>query len=356
MHQINDYYYKLPKSLISQVPPGIRGNSRLLRLNRKSRSFSHHLFRDIGQFFRPSDILVINDTKVIPAKLLGKKKMGGKIELLLLDFAKHNERLTTEHPKVLSCLVKASRSPKSGTVLVFQDNLEAVILGSNRGIYSVIFNDMSSLKKAIYKFGQLPLPPYIKRSTSSCGKSCATDILRYQTVYASKEGAIAAPTAGLHITEKIIQKLKNMGITIVTITLHVGYGTFVPVRVDDIRKHEIHSEWFSISKKAANIINKAKEDGDRVVAVGTTSVRALEFSGKKNEILGESNGECDLFIYPGYKFKIVDAMITNFHLPCSTLLMLVSAFSGMDNVLNAYQAAISKKYNFFSYGDAMMID
>ena len=246
-------------------------------------------------------------------------------------------------------MIKTSKRPKDGTTLIFNQKLKANVVNFKDGIYTVKFSYKGDFEHIIDRIGRVPLPPYIKRNDDK------KDRTFYQTVYASRKGAVAAPTAGLHFSLSLMRKLKEKGVKIVAITLHVGYGTFLPVRVSDIRDHRIHSEWYSISKETADMINESKKAGHRIVAVGTTAVRTLEYASKENGIVVQGEGGCNLFIYPGYRFQTVDAMLTNFHLPKSTLLMLVSAFSTRENVLNAYKAAIEKQYRFFSYGDAMLI-
>jgi S-adenosylmethionine:tRNA ribosyltransferase-isomerase len=349
MFLLKDYDYHLPEELIAQRPIPRRDHSRLLFLHRKTGEISHHSFRDILNLFNNSDVLVVNNTKVIPARLFGQKETGGKAEVLILDYPKDENHMISQGECVCQCLIKTSKRPKDGTALIFNRELRAEVVNFKAGIYSVRFSYNGDLGHIISRIGHIPLPPYIKRNDDQ------TDRKFYQTVYASQKGAVAAPTAGLHFSQSLMKKLKEKGVKIVAITLHVGYGTFLPVKVSDIRDHRIHSEWYSISKEAAGMINESKKAGHRIIAVGTTSVRTLEFAAKKNGIVAQGAGRCDLFIYPGYKFKTVDALLTNFHLPKSTLLMLVSAFSTLENVLNAYKTAVENKYRFFSYGDAMLI-
>jgi S-adenosylmethionine:tRNA ribosyltransferase-isomerase len=292
---------------------------------------------------------VINDTEVIPARLLGQKETGGKAEVLILDYPGDKKSRIDNGEYVCRCLIKSSKRPKDGTTLIFDQKLKANVVNFKAGVYVVKFSYKGNFEQIIDRIGHVPLPPYIKRNDDK------NDRTFYQTVYASQKGAVAAPTAGLHFSLSLMKKLEEKGVKIVALTLHVGYGTFLPVRVSDIRDHRIHSEWYSISKETADMINESKQKGHRIVAVGTTAVRTLEYAGKENGIVAQGAGSCNLFIYPGYRFKTVDAMLTNFHLPKSTLLMLVSAFSTRDNVLNAYKAAIEKQYRFFSYGDAMLI-
>jgi S-adenosylmethionine:tRNA ribosyltransferase-isomerase len=345
MYSLSDYDYKLPESSIAQKPEEQRDRSKLLVLNRKKNYLSHHEFSKLPDFLTPEDLLVVNNTEVIPGRLLGQKDTGGKVEVLILDYAGGKGIL-------YQCLVKASKGPKPGSFLIFDQGLKARVISFDKGIYKLKFQCEDRFETVLYKIGNMPLPPYIKRGKEK--KPC-DDRKSYQTVYATQKGAIAAPTAGLHFTENLLEEISSRGVETVSVTLHVGYGTFLPVRVSDIREHEIHSEWYSISKKTADAINRAVLGKRRIVAVGTTSVRTLEYASDENGVVKPGEGYCDLFIFPGYKFKVVDSMITNFHLPQSTLLMLVSAFAGRETILNAYQEAISNKYRFYSYGDAMLI-
>ncbi len=349
MYSLNDYDYDLPEERIAQTPVAGRDQSKLLFMERTTGKIAHHKFSDIYDLLSPSDVLVINNTEVIPARLLGQKETGGKAEVFILDYPGDKKNRIDNGEYVCRCLIKSSKRPKDGTTLIFDQQLKANVVNFKAGVYVVKFSYKGNFEQIIDRIGHVPLPPYIKRNDDK------NDRTFYQTVYASQKGAVAAPTAGLHFSLRLMKKLKEKGVKIVALTLHVGYGTFLPVRVSDIRDHRIHSEWYSISKETADRINESKKKGHRIVAVGTTAVRTLEYAGKENGIVAQGEGSCDLFIYPGYKFKTVDAMLTNFHLPKSTLLMLVSAFSTRDNVLNAYKAAIEKQYRFFSYGDAMLI-
>ncbi len=356
MFLLDDYDYKLPEELISHAPQKHRDQSRLLKLSRKAGEFSHHGFSDIVDFLRVDDILVINNTRVIPGRVYGKKESGGKIEILILDYIGGKKNLATEGFFQCKCLVKASKRPANGSFLYFNEHLKAEVIDFENGIYILKFlltSENEDIDQILEDIGKMPLPPYIKREE---GKSPVDDKKTYQTVYASKKGAIAAPTAGLHFTEELFKKIESKGVQVAEVTLHVGYGTFSPVRVNDIRDHEIHTEFFSISKESADIINRGRENGQRVICVGTTSVRTLEYASDKNGKVQAGSGSCDLFIYPGYEFKVVDGIVTNFHLPKSTLLMLISAFSGHNNVFKAYEEAVREKYRFFSYGDGMFID
>ena len=349
MFSLNDYDYDLPEERIAQSPVKGRDQSKLLFMDRTTGEIAHHKFLDIYDLLSPSDVLVINNTEVIPARLLGQKETGGKAEVLILDYPGDKKSRIDNGEYVCRCLIKSSKRPKNGTTLIFDQQLKANVVNFKGGVYVVKFSYKGNFEQIIDRIGHVPLPPYIKR------KDDKNDRTFYQTVYASQKGAVAAPTAGLHFSLSLMKKLKEKGVKIVALTLHVGYGTFLPVRVSDIRDHRIHSEWYSISKETADMINESKKTGHRIVAVGTTAVRTLEYAGKENGIVAKGEGSCNLFIYPGYRFKTVDAMLTNFHLPKSTLLMLVSAFSTREKVLNAYKAAIEKQYRFFSYGDAMLI-
>ncbi len=353
MYLLDDYDYELPEDLIAQIPAPHRDDSRLLHLNRAADRVAHRKFRDVTELLRPSDVLVVNDTRVIPGRLHGRKATGGKVELLILDYGQPAGVPEADNRRTYHCLIKASKPAAAGTRLFFDQGLVAEVLGFCDGIYRVAFAAPEPFDDLLQCIGHMPLPPYIKRDADTPDEE---DRQRYQTVYARAQGAIAAPTAGLHFTDDILGSIEARGIIVTAVTLHVGYGTFVPVRVDDIREHRMHDEWFSITTETANIINRAKAEGRRVVAVGTTSVRTLEYATAEHGRLSPGSGRCDLFIYPGYFFKMVDAMITNFHLPRSTLLMLVSAFAGRTTVLRIYAEAVRQRYRFFSYGDAMLIE
>ncbi|MBT7086424.1 MAG: tRNA preQ1(34) S-adenosylmethionine ribosyltransferase-isomerase QueA [Desulfobacterales bacterium] len=345
MYSLTDYDYNLPEELIAQAPVDQRDLSRLLFLDREKGRVEHHIFQDLYDFLLPSDILVINNTEVIPGRLFGRKETGGKLEVLILDYSKgiinNNE---------YKCLIKASKQLKPKKKIFFDEGVKAEVVAFNDGVYTIKFMVENDFDEILDRIGNVPLPPYIRRSNNDPGDSES-----YQTVYASQKGAIAAPTAGLHFTEPLIEKIKSKGINIVPVTLHVGYGTFLPVRATDIRDHSIHSEWYSISKESAEIINHARSCGGRIIAVGTTSVRTLENAADDKGNISECSGNCELFIYPGYRFKVINGLVTNFHLPKSTLLMLVSALAGRENILNAYKEAVINLYRFYSYGDAMFI-
>jgi len=353
MFSLNDYHYDLPADLIAQRPALQRDRSKLLCLDRRSGALAHTTFSAIGAYLKAGDVLVLNNTAVVPGRLEGKKITGGKVEVLIADYAGGYKEAPANGRFVCRCLVKASKRPQSGSWLQFADELKAKVLDCANGLCTLEFWAAGNFDAMLDKIGQVPLPPYIKRNSGTM-PDC-DDLTSYQTVYASRKGAVAAPTAGLHFTPNLLSQLKAAGIQIVELTLHVGYGTFMPVRVDDIRRHTMHAEQFSISAPAADAINSARSAGHRVVAVGTTCVRTLEFAAGANGKIEAGGGSCDLFIYPGYRFKIVDALITNFHLPKSTLLMLVTAFAGRQNVFSAYQEAIRSRYRFYSYGDAMYI-
>ena len=354
MFQLTDYDYDLPESLIAQAPCAQRTDSRLLKVNRASDNIAHHHFYELDQFLKPGDLLVVNNTRVIPARLMGKKETGGRVEVLIIDYASGMKHLQEKGVFQCDCLIRASKRPKPGTVLHMDGNIKATVVDHKNRVSIVAFDGGKAFTTRLKDGGQIPLPPYIKRSGDQV--LAQKDKANYQTVYAEAEGAVAAPTAGLHFTEELMERLAAKGVNVARITLHVGYGTFVPVRVDDIREHEIHSEFFTVSPEAAQQINLTRENGGRVVAVGTTSVRTLEFLADGNGFIQHSTGQCDLYIYPGYRFKCVDAIITNFHLPKSTLLMLISAFYDRERILDAYKVAVEEKYRFFSYGDAMFIE
>jgi S-adenosylmethionine:tRNA ribosyltransferase-isomerase len=326
-----------------------RDHSKLLFLDQETGEVLHYRFHNILDLLNPSDVLVVNNTEVIPARLLGQKETGGKAEVLILSYPDGDKDRIDTGEFICRCMIKTSKRPKDGSTLFFDQGLTAKIVNFNDGIYRVKFLYTGRFEKLLDRIGRIPLPPYIKRTD---GKD---DRTFYQTVYASQKGAVAAPTAGLHFSESLLEKLRKKGVKVVAITLHVSYGTFLPVRVSDIRDHRIHSEWYFVGKQTADVINRQKAKGNRIVAVGTTCVRTLEYASNQNGVVAHGSGTCDLFIYPGYRFNVVDAMITNFHLPKSTLLMLVSAFAGRETVLKAYEAAIRERYRFFSYGDAMLI-
>ncbi|MBL4637829.1 MAG: tRNA preQ1(34) S-adenosylmethionine ribosyltransferase-isomerase QueA [Proteobacteria bacterium] len=337
--QLTDFQFELPPELIAQFPAKQRTASRLLSLEGKTGLLSDQQFVDLPQFLQPNDLLVFNNTKVIPARLLGQKDSGGKVEVLV-------ERVLDQH-RVLAH-VRSSKSPGAGRHLLLEDKLDVEVLGRQDALFELYFHSDTDVIDLLEAHGRLPLPPYIERDVAK------EDLERYQTVYAQHVGAVAAPTAGLHFDLPMLDSIKEMGIASTQVTLHVGAGTFQPVRVDNIKNHQMHSERIEVTDEVCQQVKATRARGGRVIAVGTTSVRALESASRSGDISPYS-GETDIFIYPGYEFKSVDAMITNFHLSESTLLMLVSAFAGRDNVMAAYQYAIEQKYRFFSYGDAMFI-
>jgi len=352
MYSIKDYDYHLPEENIAQQPAAQRDQSRLLKVGRKTGSLGHGSFSGLPQYLSASDVLVVNNTEVVPARLVGRKETGGRVELLLLNYTSFAARNASGNGVEIDCLVKASKRPRIGSRFIFEAGLRAEVVGIDGMQQRVRFSYEGDFERLLYSIGKVPLPPYIRRAGNDKGMD---DHMHYQTIYASQKGAVAAPTAGLHFTGNTLEQLKKKGVKVVEITLHVGYGTFSPVRVSDIRQHAMHAERFSISEKTAGVINQARKAGHRVVAVGTTCVRSLEFASNADGEVASGSGSCDLFIYPGYRFKVVDAMVTNFHLPQSTLLMLVSAFAGRENILAAYRTAIEKGYRFYSYGDAMLI-
>ena len=340
---VHDYYYELPEELIAQHPLSDRSSSRLLVLDKKTGDITHKAFGDITEYLDPGDCLVINETKVIPARLMGiREKTGGAVEILLLKRFEDRE-------DEWEALAGPGKKARPGDVIVFGNgeltcNVLEVTAEGNRIIkfaYEGIFEEV------LDRLGSMPLPPYIKAELD--------DKDRYQTVYAKNKGSAAAPTAGLHFTEELLEKIQGRGVNIARITLHVGLGTFRPVKVENIKDHKMHSEHFIISDEAADMINKTKDSGGRIISVGTTSTRALESVADGSGHIKPVASDTSIFIYPGYEFKIVDAIITNFHLPESTLIMLVSAFAGRENVLKAYEEAVREKYRFFSFGDAMFI-
>ena len=336
-----DFYYDLPEELIAQDPLEDRSSSRLLVLDKKTGETQHHTFREIVNYLNPGDCLVINDTKVIPARLIGaKEETGAKIEVLLLK-RKQND--------VWETLVKPGRKAKPGTRISFGDGLlkGEVIDVVDEGNRLIRFEYDGIFEEILDQLGQMPLPPYITHQLK--------DKDRYNTVYAAHEGSAAAPTAGLHFTPELLEEIDRKGVDIARVTLHVGLGTFRPVKVEDVENHHMHSEFYMIDEKAAEKINGAKARGGRIICVGTTSCRTIESAADENGHLKACSGWTEIFIYPGYTFKVLDGLITNFHLPESTLIMLVSALAGRDHVLAAYEEAVRERYRFFSFGDAMLI-
>lgn len=339
--EISDFDYHLPEELIAQEPIDKRDESRLLVLNRKNNSITHDDFKNLSQYLNPGELLVINNTKVMPARLIGRKDTGAKVEIVLL------RKMSGD---IWEALVKPGNKVKPGAKLIFKDNLMTgeVIDFSEQGGRIVKFKYEGSFNEILQRIGTVPLPPYIKKELD--------DESRYQTTFAKSEGSAAAPTAGLHFTPQLIEELKSKGVGFTEILLHIGLDTFRPVKVQDIKKHEMHSEYFEIPEETARKINMTKRKGNKIICVGTTSVRVLETKAEYNGLVNPGFGWSDLYIYPGYNFKIVDALITNFHLPRSTLLILVSAFAGRERVLRAYAEAVNLNYRFFSFGDAMLIE
>ncbi len=339
--QKSDFYFDLPEELIAQDPLEDRSSSRLLVLDKETGETSHHIFKEVINYLNPGDCLVLNNTKVIPARLIGHKEdTGAAIEVLLLK-RKEND--------IWETLVKPGKKCKPGTKIVFGEGLlHATVLETvEDGNRLIRFSYEGIFEEILDKLGEMPLPPYITHKLQ--------DKNRYQTVYAKYEGSAAAPTAGLHFTKELLRQIEEKGIDIAYVTLHVGLGTFRPVKVDNILEHHMHSEFYQVTKEAADKINKAKKEGHRVICVGTTSCRTVESAADENGMVKEGCDNTEIFIYPGYKFKVLDALITNFHLPESTLVMLVSALAGREHILNAYEEAIREKYRFFSFGDAMLI-
>ncbi|SFR58974.1 S-adenosylmethionine:tRNA ribosyltransferase-isomerase [Pseudidiomarina maritima] len=341
---VKDFSFELPDELIARYPQPERSASRLLCLNGTTGTVAHETFKNIVAHIRPGDLLIFNDTRVIPARMLGEKVSGGKVEVLV-------ERIIDEH-RVLAHL-RSNRSPKPGAKMILEGAVEVEMIGRQDALFELQFNTKEPVLNVLEQYGHMPLPPYIDRPDED------SDRERYQTVYNKKPGAVAAPTAGLHFDESILNQLREKGAEFAYVTLHVGAGTFQPVRVDNIEEHHMHSEYAEVPEVTIAAIEATRARGGRVIAVGTTSVRSLESAAQaakqKGEPLQPFFSDTDIFIYPGYEFQVVDAMITNFHLPESTLIMLVSAFAGREHVLAAYAAAVQERYRFFSYGDAMFV-
>jgi S-adenosylmethionine:tRNA ribosyltransferase-isomerase len=334
--RLEEFDFPLPEELIAQEPAVRRDASRLLLLDRTTGVITHSAFSGIAEQFREGDVLVVNTTRVIPARLLGRKESGGKAEVFLI-------RRTPDG--MWRCLIRTSKSPGPGTVIRFPEEVTATVTARDDDTWTVAFNSSGDFDQWLARHGRMPLPPYIRR------EPCEEDRERYQTVFASHSGAVAAPTAGLHMTDGILAALRERGVDIAPLVLHVGLGTFQPIRVANIAEHRMHREWYAIPEKTAALVNS----GRRVVALGTTAARALEHSALTHGRVTAGDAEADIFIYPGYSFRAVAALITNFHLPKSTLLLLVSAFAGKEHLLAAYAEAVAERYRFFSYGDAMMI-
>ena len=336
-----DFHYELPASLIAQTPAEQRSASRLLKLDRAQDEISHHHFTDLPDFLQAGDLLVFNDTRVIPARLYGTKSTGGKVEILI-------ERMLDEHRCVAH--VRASKSPRAGARINIEGSGHALtVVGRQQDLFELRSDANIALSQLMQQAGHMPLPPYITRADETM------DYERYQTVYAKQPGAVAAPTAGLHFDDTLLERLRQRGVEFCYVTLHVGAGTFQPVRVDNIIDHVMHAEYIDVNEATVAACQRARARGGRIIAVGTTSVRSLETAAASGE-LKPYRGDTDIFITPGYQFNSVDALITNFHLPESTLMMLVSAFASREQILRSYQAAIDQHYRFFSYGDAMLIE
>lgn len=335
--QRSDFHFELPAELIAQRPADSRGDSRLLLLDGASGAISDRQFSHLPELLQPGDLLIFNDTRVIPARLYGTKESGGKVEVLV-------ERILEENRVVAH--LRASKSPKAGSWLVLENDIDVKVVGRHDALFELQFP--GPVLELLERYGRMPLPPYIEREAAE------SDSERYQTVYANRPGAVAAPTAGLHFDEAMLQRIEELGVEKAWVTLHVGAGTFQPVRADDIRDHVMHSEYLEVPPETVEAVRRTRARGGRVIAVGTTVVRSLESAARPGE-LEPFQGETDIFIYPGYRFRVVDALITNFHLPESTLLMLVSAFAGYEETRAAYRHAVAQRYRFFSYGDAMFI-
>ena len=342
--KLSDFSFTLPEHLIAKYPTPDRTASRLLHLNGTTGDVNHKQFQQMLDLVEPGDLLVFNNTRVIPARLLGQKASGGKVEVLIERIVDDNNALAH---------VRASKAPKPGTDLLLEGAVSVTVTGRQDALFELRFNGDATVLEQLEQYGHMPLPPYIDRPDEQADKE------RYQTVYNQAPGAVAAPTAGLHFDDALLERLQQKGVNLAYVTLHVGAGTFQPVRVDNILEHKMHSEFAIVPEDVVNAVRATKAAGKRVIAVGTTSVRSLESSAleaSKGEVLVPYQSDTDIFIYPGFEFKVVDAMFTNFHLPESTLIMLISAFAGKDNVLHAYEQAIEQEYRFYSYGDSMFIE
>ncbi len=337
---LTDFQYQLPDELIARYPAEQRTASRLLTLGRKDGALGHHGFIDLVDLLQPNDLLIFNNTRVIPARLFGEKETGGKVEVLV-------ERITSGSRAVAQ--IRASKSPKPGSRILLDKDLSIRVIDRLDDMFLIESDDEASLAMVLQEVGHMPLPPYIDREDEEMDKE------RYQTVYSEREGAVAAPTAGLHFDQSILNTLRDKGVNFAFVTLHVGAGTFKPVRAERIEDHKMHAEYAEVDADVCNQIREAKSAGGRIIAVGTTSVRCIETASVAPGWIEPYYGDTEIYIYPGYKYKSIDAMVTNFHLPESSLIMLVSAFAGRENTLNAYQKAVEEKYRFFSYGDAMFI-
>jgi S-adenosylmethionine:tRNA ribosyltransferase-isomerase len=341
--QLDDFDYELPAELIAQEPLARRDTARLMLLDRVSGALGERSVAAFPDLLNHGDLLVLNDTRVIPARLLGRKESGGRVEIFLV-------RRSPEEGECWLCLLRSSKPSRPGTCILLADGMTATVTAQvDEGTWTVSFAPAGAFPDWLERHGQMPLPPYIRRGAK------AHDRERYQTVFARQAGAVAAPTAGLHFTPELLDAVRSRGVTVATLTLHVGLGTFQPVRVDNILEHRMHREFYQIPEETAREVARRKREGGRIVTVGTTTTRALEHASREDGTVRAGTGEADIFIYPGYRFRVVDALLTNFHLPKSTLLMLVSAFAGKERVFAAYEEAIRRGFRFFSYGDAMFI-
>lgn len=352
--KLKDFDYPLPPQLIAQHPPEKRGDSRLMVVNRKSGTLEHRIFSQLPEHLQPGDVLVVNDTKVLPARLIGRKESGGKVEILLVR--KRENRMDEAHFQEWECLAQGSGRLRPKTPVLLDPDIQSELVErTSEGLWklSLQANGEADLEESLRRIGFAPLPPYILRNGDA--EMRTRDLDRYQTVYARRDGAIAAPTAGLHFTEELLEEIERKGVSILSLTLHVGMGTFLPVKQEEVERHHLAPEFFEVPRKTAEAIHQARGQGRRVVGVGTTVTRALESVVDQSGKIQPRQGYTDLFILPGQRFRGVDGLITNFHLPRSTLLMLVSAFAGRDLILAAYEEAIKRNYRFYSYGDAMLI-
>jgi S-adenosylmethionine:tRNA ribosyltransferase-isomerase len=351
MYSLKEYDYHLPEELIAQEPAPRRDESRLLRLERPTGGLFDHRFSDLPSLLRERDLLVVNDVTVVPARLFGRKETGGRVEILILE---HPEKVSKKEPDERWCLIRASKRPKMGSIILLPDGLKGTVTNlGQEGKVRLRFEGDHTLDYVLKKRGCLPLPPYIKRD----GKDRRSEIdkERYQTIFSQFRGAVAAPTAGLHFTQELLDTLHARGVGISSITLKVGHDTFKPVRAEDIREHRLGEEQYSIGHDAADVIQGTKRKGGRVISVGTTVVRALETAFQRRGEIASDSGATDLLIYPGFRFQVIDGLLTNFHLPRSSLLFLVAAFAGYELTMKAYRWAVENRYRFYSYGDAMLI-
>ena len=361
--KLEGFNYHLPKELIAQFPSQKRDESRLMVLNRGEQTIEHRHFFELTEYLQSGDILIVNNTKVIPARLFGRKTTGGAVEVFLiqkLEIRNQESEISPATSQIWRCLINPARGIKKGSEIAFEHGLKAAIIEKGaHGNWVVELYASMEIDKALELAGKMPLPPYIKRDRGSGGNAqnriSALDRERYQTIFAKDEGAIAAPTAGLHFTEKLLKKIRNLGVEILYITLHTGLGTFRPVKTEDITEHRMDPEYFKVDPVTFETIKRAKQENRRIIDVGSTVTRTLETMVKHGWEKPILSGTTDLFIYPGYRFNVADVLITNFHLPKSTLLMLTAAFAGKDFIMSAYREAVQHRYRFFSYGDAMMI-